>query len=160
MGEDVRAESVAPSAEEAPRRMAEEGVAQPVTGPVQGSKPREGEIVIKEFVPPTSEEDRKIYPYRCSMFQNVPYLLVRGEDAIVINADSAKRIADLAKKTLAQYASCGIESSSAAYPVDPVTGGMADLHPASQEKNADGTVPRPAYIYERRFRINISLGVW
>ena len=158
MTDAAKAESLAPSPADAARRLQDEGQSQAITG-LGKPQVREGEVVVQEFPPPTSVDGKRAYAFRCSVFHNTPYILVRGEDAVAINADSCKRIADNAKKMIPQYSGCGIESNSAGYPIDLDTGNMADLHKGQKLQKVGKQLALP-YIYERRFRINVSLGVF
>lgn len=108
---------------------------------------RRGEIVEHEFVSPVPE--KPVYPYRCSLFDNVPYVVLRSRDPMLINSDGAKRIADDAKKLVGKYSNSGIEAVGAAFPVDPETGELADTHVGVKEGQT--------LLYERRYRINAGI---
>lgn len=110
---------------------------------------RKGEVVEHEF--PRQASDG-VFAFRCSKIANVPYLIVRGTDVQAINADSAKKLADTAKKTVGQYAQCGLEAVTAAFPIDSETGELADL--------AQGVKQGASQMYERRFRINAGISVF
>ena len=107
--------------------------------------------VIVSFKVPDPEPD--LYPICCIREQGRPVIVVRAQNALMINSPQAKQAAAKAQIHVPGYQNNGIEPLGGAYCVDSTSGKFLPNPPMVKEGEA-----LPASVrYERKFRLNPSL---
>ena len=96
---------------------------------------------IHRFNPPASVGE--VFPHRISKINGLTYVVVRCSNPEKISAGGVTRIAVNAIKDIPGYGNCGIESTGAMYPVDPITGEVLAVAAVDSKP-----------IFERKFRLN------